>query len=123
MVKRILLIEGHVIFRESLALLLERRAGSESIHAGSLAKAVQALGGLRGELDLLIVDLDLPDGDGISLIEDLREAEVAVPVLALTNPRSLERRARALWAGADEVLSTASSSEKIVEVVRRLVGG
>jgi DNA-binding NarL/FixJ family response regulator len=44
-------------------------------------------------------------------------------VLALTNARNLEQRARALRAGADEVLSTASSVDKIVGVVQRLVGG
>jgi hypothetical protein len=44
-------------------------------------------------------------------------------VLALTNARNLEQRAWALRMGAVEVLSTASSIEKIVGVVQRLVGG
>jgi DNA-binding NarL/FixJ family response regulator len=121
--KRILLIDGHAVFRECLAFKLERRAGCESIHAESLAKAAQILGELRNELDLLIVGVNLPDEDGTGLIENLREAEAAVPVLVLTSSRSRGRRARALRAGADEVLSAASSAEKILEVVRRLVGG
>jgi DNA-binding NarL/FixJ family response regulator len=59
----------------------------------------------------------------MSLIDNLHEIEPDVPVLALTNARNLQQRARALQAGADEVLSTASSVDKIVGVVQRLVGG
>jgi hypothetical protein len=44
-------------------------------------------------------------------------------VLALTTGRSLERRALALRAGASEVLSTASSSKKIIGAVKQLVAG
>ena len=57
------------------------------------------------------------------MIDYLREAEPDVPVLALTNARNLEQRAWVLRMGAAEVLSTASSIEKIVAVVQRLVGG
>ena len=67
----------------------------------------------------VIVDFDLPDEDGIELLEQLR----GLPVLALTTGRSLQRRARALEAGADEVLPVAQPAEKIVDAVRRLVGG
>jgi DNA-binding response OmpR family regulator len=66
-----------------------------------------------------IVDLDLPDEDGIDLLEQLR----GLPMLALTNGRSLERHARALEAGADEVLSKAESAERIADVVGRLIDG
>ena len=57
------------------------------------------------------------------MIDYLREAEPDVPVLALTNARNLEQRTWALRMGAAEVLNTASSIEKIVGVVQRLVGG
>jgi DNA-binding NarL/FixJ family response regulator len=70
---------------------------------------------------LAIVDLDLPEGEGAELLKDLRELEV--PVVAFTADRSPQRRARALQAGANEVLSTATSGEETVGAARQLLGG
>jgi len=123
-VKRALLVEDHAVFRVALAAVLEEHTGLEkTFQASSLPEARRIWGQLTGEVDLVVVDLDLPNGEGMSLIDNLREIEPDVPVLALTNARNLEQRARALQAGADEVLSTASSADKIVGVVQRLVGG
>ncbi len=120
--KRALLVEDHHLFREVLAVVLEKETDLKwTAQAGSLAEARRVLGRLSGEIDFVIADLDLPDGDGISLIENVREADPDVPVLALTTGRSLERRALALRAGASEVLSTASSSEEIIGAVKQLV--
>lgn len=122
--KRALLVEDHHLFREVLAVVLEEETDLKgNAQAGSLAEARRVLRRLSDEIDIVIVDLDLPHGDGISLIENIREAETDVPVLALTTGRSLERRAAALRAGASEVLSTASSGEKIVGAVKRLIAG
>ena len=122
--KQALLVEDHALFREALAAVLEEHTDLEkTVQAGSLPEARWILGHLTGEVDLVVVDLDLPNGEGIRLIDTLREIEPDVSVLALTNARNLEQRARALRTGADEVLSTASSGEKIVGVVQRLVGG
>ena len=122
--KRALLVEDHAVFREALAAILQEHTDlKKTIQARSFPEVRRISGHLSGEVDLVIVDLDLPNDEGISLIDYLREAEPDVPVLALTNARNLEQRAWALRTGATEVLSTASSMEKIVGVVQRLVGG
>ena len=116
--KRILFVEDNNLFREGMALLTEWRTGHGSIHADSLAKAQRILRGTKDKPICAIVDLDLPDGDGIELVKQLRE----VPVVALTTMRSMEgRRIRALEAGADEVLSTAVPDEVMLGTVERLV--
>ena len=121
--KRALLVEDHHLFREVLAVVLEQETDLEgTVQVESLAEARRVLVDLSGEIDLLIVDLDLTAGDAIGLIENIREAGTDLPVLALTTSRSLERRALVLRAGASEVLSTASASDKIVSTVNRLVG-
>jgi DNA-binding NarL/FixJ family response regulator len=122
-VNRALLVEDHAVFRQALAAILEAHTDlKKTFQAGSFPEARRISGHLSGEVDLVVVDLDLPNGEGTSLIDYLREAEPDVPVLALTNARNLEQRAWALRTGATEVLSTASSIEKIVGVVQRLVG-
>lgn len=65
----------------------------------------------------VIVDLDLPDGDGTELLERLN----GLPVLALIKDRSMERRVRALRSGADEVVRTTQPPEKIIAAVERLI--
>lgn len=121
--KRVLLIEDHALFRESLALLLEWRLGLESIEAGSLAEGRRVLSAVKDMADLAIIDLDLPDGDGSELIEHLHETEPDVPILAFTANRSLVRRARALEAGADEVLAKMEPVEQIIGAAEQLVRG
>jgi DNA-binding NarL/FixJ family response regulator len=117
--KRLLLVEDHALFREGLALLLEWRTGLSIVQAGSLAEAERILTGTKDKPACAIIDLDLPDGDGIELFAQLR----GLPVLALTGDRSLKYRARrALEAGADEVLPLSESAERIAGAVGRLVG-
>ena len=120
--KRVLLIEDHALFRESLALLLEWRLGLESIEAGSLAEGRRVLSAARERADFAIIDLDLPDGDGSELIERLHQTEPEVPILAFTTDPSLVGRARALEAGADEVLAKVAPVEQIIGAAEQLVG-
>jgi CheY-like chemotaxis protein len=95
--KRVLIVDDHDLFRGLVALVLETHAGfGENVQAGSLVEACQVLATSSGEPDLVIVDLDLPGGDGIELIGKLREAWSSVPVLALT----VGRKSRAAQRGA-----------------------
>ena len=115
----LLLVEDHALFREGLALLLKWRTGLDNVQTGSIAEAQRILVDAKEEPLCAVVDLDLPDGDGIELLERLR----GLPVVALVSDRSLERYVRALEAGADEVLYKGESSERIQTAVEQLVGG
>jgi DNA-binding NarL/FixJ family response regulator len=121
-VKRALLVEDHPVFREALAVMLEEHTDlKRTVQTGSPTEARRVWERLSGEVNLVIVDLDLTSDDGISLIDNLREAEPDVPVLALTNARSLEQQARAWRSGADEVLTMETSSERIIDTTERLL--
>ena len=115
----LLLVEDHALFREGLALLLKWRTGLDNVQSGSIAEARRILGEAKEEPVCAVVDLDLPDGDGIELLERLR----GLPVVALVSDSSLERCVRALEAGADEVVHIGESSEKIQSAVEQAVGG
>ena len=121
--KRLLFVEDHDLFRTAFALLLEWHMDLGSVQAKSLAEARRALSNLEEEFNLAIVDFDLPHGEGPQLIEELREVQPNAPVLALTVSPSLERRARALEAGADEVLTVKTAPEEIIDAVRSLEAG
>ncbi len=120
--KRVLIVDDHYLFREVLATVLQQDTHlMENVQAESLAEARELLRGLGGNIDLAIVDVDLPHGDGAEMIKELREVDV--PVLALTLGHSLQERARAVRAGATEVLSTTASGEELVRTAKRLVSG
>jgi DNA-binding NarL/FixJ family response regulator len=121
-VNQVLLIEDQALFRKALAILLNWRLGLKSIEAGSLAEGHRVLGAAKGMADLAIIELDLPDGDGRELIERLHQTEPDVPILAFTADRSLVRHARALEAGANEVLAKRAPVEQVIGAAEQLVG-
>lgn len=121
--KRALLVDDHDLFREVLGVVLQHHAGFDtSVHAGSPAEARRALEGRGSRLGLAVVDLDLPGGGGLELLEELSEAAPGVPVLGITANGNHGLRARALGAGASEVLFLSASGEEIVTAARRLGG-
>src|SRR5215813_11132451 len=60
---------------------------------------------MLNQYDLVILDLGLPDADGIELLRRLRAAGLAMPVLILTARGAVEDRIAGLNAGADDYLS------------------
>jgi DNA-binding response OmpR family regulator len=79
--KRILLVDGNVLPRGSLAEQLGREGPYAVVEAGSGAEAHSALAG--GEFALAIIEQRLPDGDGEALAQGLRKAGFAAPILLL----------------------------------------
>jgi DNA-binding NarL/FixJ family response regulator len=114
---RLLLVEHNLLFGEGLATLLEWQTGLSSVRAGSVAEAKGLLEEANQRPACIIVDLDLPDGEGNELLEQLD----GIPVLALTEGCSLQRQAEAMVLGADEVLRK-GSVEKMAAAVERLIG-
>ncbi len=117
---RVLLVDDHATFREPLAFMFDREPEFEVVaHAGSLAEARRVLEGV----DLAVVDLNLPDGDGTELIGDLRAASPRAVVLVLTASAERGAYARAVEAGAAGVLNKSSSIKEVIDAARRLSAG
>src|SRR5215208_2115851 len=118
---RIMLVEDHVAFRQSLATLLSQEPDLEVVaHAGSLAQARKML---DTPLDVAVVDLGLPDGDGSELIGELRLTNPGISVLVLSTAMGPGHLDDAVKARADAVLDKVESIPTIAEEVRRLAGG
>jgi two-component system nitrate/nitrite response regulator NarL len=117
---RVMLVEDHIAFRQSLAFLLSREPDLEVVaQAGSLAQARQML---DIPLEVAVLDLNLPDGDGSDLIGELHRANADISVLVLSVTIRPGRLEEVLKAGADAVLHKVASPATIVEEVRRLAG-
>ena len=118
---RVMLVEDHIAFRQALAFLLGREPDLEVVaQAGSLAQARQML---DTPLDVAVLDLALPDGDGRELFGELRRANPAISVVVLSATIVPGHLDAVLKAGADVMLHKVASIPTIVEEVRRLAGG
>ena len=119
---RILLVEDHASFRQTLAFVFDREPGFEVVaQAGSLAEARKVMEGL--EVDLGVIDLALPDGEGIELIKDLREANPNFAALVLTASLDRAEHARAVESGAAGILHKSAGVDEILDAARRLGEG
>jgi DNA-binding NarL/FixJ family response regulator len=117
---RVMIVEDHIAFRQTLAFLLRREPALEVVaQAGSLAQAREML---DRRLDVAVVDLGLPDGDGRELIGQLRRTNPGISVVVLTATIEAGHHDEVMKAGADAVLHKVASPPTIVEEVRRLAG-
>jgi len=108
---RLLLVEdeaGLVLTRTDLLTA----AGYAVSHAGDFAGARQAL--TRPEHDVVILDLMLPGGSGLDLLDDIRRRGDDRPVLVLTARASIPERVAGLRLGADDYLGKPFDSEELL---------
>ena len=119
---KIMLVEDHAAFRQALAYLLSHEADLEVVaQAGSLAEAREALA--DGRLDVAVLDLALPDGEGTELIGELRSSNPGVSVLVLSAAMGPGELDEVVKDGADAVLEKVESPSTIAQEVRRLACG
>jgi two-component system KDP operon response regulator KdpE len=111
---RILVVEDEPDIRRFVRLTLESE-GHEVHEAASLQRGLIEAGSRRPEL--AIVDLGLPDGDGVDLIRDLRTWSTA-PVIVLSARSGEEDKVAALDAGADDYLVKPFGAAELLARVR-----
>ncbi len=114
-----MLVDDDASARQPLAILLGREQDLTIVaQASSLAEAPVALA--ETAVDVAVVDLGLPDGDGVDLVGDVRAANPSGAVLILTGETDGRHLARAVEASPSGVLSKAAALDEIVSAVRRL---
>lgn len=115
---RLLLVEDDPEIQRFLRRSLGE-AGYQVDAAGD-AKTAETLA-LEGKYDVLVVDLGLPDEDGISLILRLRGLGLTTPVLILSARRSVDDRVRGLEQGGDDYLTKPFALAELLARLRNLV--
>ena len=114
----VLLIEDDRLVASGIVAGL-RLLGVTADHVDTAAKARAALG--TSHFDVCVLDLGLPDEDGMSLLARWRTQGQAIPVLVLTARDALEHRVAGLRAGADDYLLKPFELEELVARLHALV--
>ncbi len=119
--RRVLVVEDNVDEGEALVELL-RRDGLDSVHVTSAAAAFGALG--TEQFGCVILDLGLPDMDGLAVVESLRERNQHAPPILVHTARALTRtETRELEAYAKAVvLKDGESAKRLMDEVRLFLG-
>lgn len=115
---RLLLVEDEIEIQNFLRRSLEE-AGYQ-VEAASDGKTAERLA-VENPFDILIVDLGLPDQDGIGLILHLRQVGVRAPVLILSARRSVDDRVRGLEQGGDDYLTKPFALAELLARLRNLL--
>lgn len=120
--KKILLVDDHPLMRRGQADLLAREADfSVCGEAGTAREAMAAIA--KQAPDLVLVDMTLPDKDGLELIKDIQALHPGLPVLAMSMQDEALYAARVLRAGGRGYVMKAEGPERLAAAIRTVLGG
>jgi DNA-binding NarL/FixJ family response regulator len=119
---RILIVDDHPLVRSGLRQLIEDEPDlSVCCEAGSAGEALRVIEGSLA--DLAIIDISLPDGNGLELVKRLqaRYPDVAILVSSMHDEDLFAERA--LKAGAKGYINKQEAAEQVIHAIRRLLEG
>ncbi len=116
--RTVLVVDDESFVRDSLLALLE----AEGCRTLGAATGHEALGILaRERVDLVATDLQMPDGDGMELLEEVRATDPDLPVLVLTGVGTVPDAVRAMKAGAADFIQKPVDPDQFVHLVTRAI--
>ncbi len=119
---KLLLVEDHPIFRFGVRQLIQNRWRDAAIdEASTLAEALSAA---RAEpYELALVDLNLPDSDGLEVLAQLRRMAPGLRLLVLSLNAETAYARRALQMGASGYLAKDRAADELIVAIERIVAG
>ena len=119
---KVMLVDDHPVVRQGIRLILSANGEIDVIaEAANAAEAVQKI--RNQELDLVVLDLNLPDQNGFWVLAELQRSHPTLPVLVLSIQPEEHMAVRALKAGARGFLNKESAPEELAKAVRTVADG
>jgi DNA-binding NarL/FixJ family response regulator len=119
---RVLIVDDHVAIRIGLTSMLEAQDGIEVV--GAVTTGEEVLSSLKTDTpDILLVDLRMPNLDGISLIQEVRRRNDCVRIIVLTSYETDEDIYRAVRAGVQGYLLKDAPEQELLNAVIAVHGG
>lgn len=114
---RVMVVDDHLVVREGLITLLETFPDFEIVgEASGGAQAIEIVGKLAP--DVVLMDLVMPDIDGVAATRAIRQRHEEIQVLAVTSYKEIELVRGVLEAGAIGYLLKTVSAEELAEAIR-----
>jgi len=119
---RVLVCDDHQIVREGIRQILAD--ASDIALAGESSNGADALARARaGGIDVVLLDIAMPQRDGLDVLKQLRADLPALPVLVLSTYPDRQYAVRCLKLGAAGYLNKSADSEQLVEAIRKAASG
>ena len=115
---KVFIADDSLIVREHLVTMLDELAGIEIVgQAGTVTEAISAIRNLQP--DVVILDIRMPGGSGIDVLENIKQNGSALMVIVLTNYPYPGYRQKCMQAGADFFLDKSTEFDQIPELLER----
>lgn len=119
---RVLIADDHPIVRQGLKQILSE--SSDIIVAGEAGDCRETLEKLKkGSFDLVLLDINMPDRNGLELLAELKKEWPKVSVLILSAFPEEQYAVRALRSGASGYLVKKSAPEELITAIKKVSGG
>jgi DNA-binding NarL/FixJ family response regulator len=119
---KVFIADDSLIVREHLVTMLDELAGIEIVgQAENVTEAISAICGLQP--DVVILDIRMPGGSGIDVLQRVKQDEPVPVVIILTNYPYPAYRQKCLQAGADFFLDKSTEFDQIPELFERYKQG
>ena len=121
--ERVLIVDDHSLVRDGMRSLLEVTfPACEILEAGSLAEAVTELNA-QGDVDMVLLDLHIPDVSRFSGLNELRDSFPSIPVVMFSGTLDRITVREALAAGAAGFVPKSLKRNEIVDALRQVLEG
>lgn len=119
---KIMLVDDHEVVRTGIRTILERREGFSIVgEAGSAEEAVAVA--QQCEPDVIVMDIRLPDGNGVEVTREIRGARPETRVIMLTSYADDEAIYGSIMAGASGYLLKQTRGQNLAEAIERVSNG
>ena len=119
---RILMVDDHNLFREGLSRLLENTPGLRVVGQGAnLTEAISALSEVA--IDVVLLDFDLGEEQGLSLLMELMKSDLETKVLMVTAGMPDAATLQIMEAGAAGIFLKQNNPDELVAAIHRVVNG
>ena len=119
---RVLICDDHQIVRQGIKQILAD--ASDLALAGEAASGPEAIARVRaGGIDVVLMDIAMPQRDGLDVLKQLKAEFPKLPVLMLSTYPDRQYAVRSLKLGAAGYLNKSADAEQMTEAIRRVAGG
>lgn len=120
--RRVLIVDDHPIFRDGITQLINHQP--DLLVCGGVCSAAHALTAVEQcQPDIMVVDISIQGTNGIELMKSIRAQHPSLPALMVSMHDENIYAERALRAGARGYIMKGAPPEKVVEAIRRVLGG
>jgi len=120
--KHVLIVDDHPMMRTGLAQLIDNEPDLKvSAEADNAGQALDAIA--RQPFDLILLDISLPDKNGLELIKDIQSLKPGLPILVVSMHDELLYAERVLRAGGRGYIMKQEGGKKFLEAIRQVLNG